>query len=103
MLVLAESEAEAVIRLERAGARDAGTARQVSRDDADLLARPRSEGIVRQVPSGAFYVDMKRFGELQAERKVAVTNTPATIRLALIGGVVLLAVIVWFSVGQKGG
>ena len=38
MSVLAESEAEAVIRLERAGARDAATARQVSRDDADLLA-----------------------------------------------------------------
>ena len=103
MSVLAEAEAEAVIRLERAGARDAATARQVSRDDADLLARPRSEGIVRQVPSGAFYVDMQRFGEWQAERKAAVTSTPATMRLALIGGAVLLAVIVWFGVGQKGG
>jgi hypothetical protein len=46
---------------------------------------------------------MQRFGEWQAERKAAVTSTPATIRLALIGGAVLLAVIVWFSVGQKGG
>lgn len=92
-----------MIRLERTGARDADTARQVSRDDADLLARPRSEGIVRQLPSGAFHVDMQRFGDWQAERKAAVTSTPATIRMALIGGAVLLTVIVWFSLGQKGG
>jgi hypothetical protein len=92
-----------VIRVERAGARDADTVRQVSRDDADLLARSRSQRIVRQVPSGAFHVDMQRFGEWQAERKAAITSTPATIRLALIGGAVLLTVIVWFSLGQKGG
>jgi hypothetical protein len=102
MLVLAESEAEAVIRLERAGARDAASARQVGSEEAKLLARSVSEGLVRQLPSGAFYVDMPRFDGWQAERKAAVT-TPTTLRLAIIGGVVLLVVAALFIVGGRGG
>jgi hypothetical protein len=103
MLAIAESEAEAVIRLERAGARDAASARQVGSEEAKLLARAESEGLVRQLPNGAFYVDMQRFDRWRAERKAAVTTTPRTLRLAMIGGLVLLVVAAWFIVGGRGG